>query len=268
MITQWIDRRVLAVVSLLFVASGVEASWQSDLSPGPRSETPRWTYSGDQGPEHWGQLAPEYAGCATGSQQSPVNIVSPASISMPCDPLRFRYRSSSLFIANDGAGLRVGYDRGSYLVAEGLSYELVEMRFHVPGEHRIDGGVPDAELQLVHASERGDIAIVAVPIVAGTRHNQMLRRVLDNAPELPGEQYYGRNVGFNPVFLLPGRKDYFAYEGSLTVPPCREGVHWYVFRNPLEVKPDDIRRLARLVGNNARPVQALRGRQVRQLCGT
>jgi carbonic anhydrase len=227
---------------------------------------PRWTYSGERGPERWAELDPDYAACARGDSQSPVALADAMAIAAPCEPLRFRYRSSPLYVTHDGRAVRLGYDRGSFLEHDGLSWELVELRFHVPSEHVIDGHRADAELQLIHANNRGDIAVVAVPVEAGRRVNQILRRVLEHAPSVPGESFYGRNVGVNPLFLLPGRKDYFAYRGSLTRPPCTEGVRWFVMRTPLEVAAADLQRLAALVGPNTRPLQRLGDRPVAKAC--
>jgi len=242
------------------------AAWQSPLSDPAGDAGGLWGYGGKRGPAHWASLAPEYSACGNGHLQSPIALDSAAAMFAACEPLRFRYRSSSLYIKNEGVGLRLGYDRGSYLVIEGLSYELVEMRFHVPGEHVIDGHVGDAEIQLIHGNNRGDLAIVAVPLKAGPRINQTLRRILEHAPDQPGEQFFGRNIGINALFMLPGRKDYFAYRGSLTRPPCTEGVRWFVLREPLEVDPLEIRRLAELIGANARPLQPVLGRPVSKAC--
>jgi carbonic anhydrase len=258
----------LAVLGVVLAAGPyrVQAAWQSPLSDPEGNAGDLWGYTGDRGPAHWGELSPEYSACNSGDQQSPVPLDTAAAVFTPCEPLRFRYRSSSLYVKNEGVGIRLGYDRGSYLVIEGLSYELVELRFHVPGEHAIDGRVPAAELHLIHGNNRGDIAVVAVPVQAGRRVNQTLRRILEYAPQHPGEQFFGRNVGINALFLLPGRKDYFAYRGSLTRPPCTEGVRWYVLRDPVEVDVTEVRRLAQLVGANARPLQPLRGRPTMKSC--
>lgn len=243
----------------------VQAGWQSPLTDPEGQTGPIWRYSGPEGPSHWAELSPAYEACGN-NLQSPVALSSTRALTAPCEPLRFRYRSSSLYIKNEGVALRMGYDRGSYLVIEGLSYELVELRFHVPGEHAIDGRIADAELQLIHGNNRGDIAIVAVPLLDGRRVNQTLRRMLEHAPMQPGDQFFGRNIGINALFLLPGRKDYFAYQGSLTRPPCTEGVRWFVLREPLEIDSLEIRRLGQLIGDNARPLQPLRGRPIRQAC--
>lgn len=254
--------RPRAIALALLLGTGPAAAWQSGPSAPDRAAMPQWTYGAEKGPSRWAELDADYGACGRGDAQSPVALSESVATAVPCKPLRFRYRSSPLYLTNDGRSLRLGYDRGSHLVIDGLSYELVELRFHVPSEHVVEGVVADAELQLIHANNRGDIAIVAVPIHAGRRVNQILRRVLDHAPASAGESYYGRNIGVNAVFLLPGRKDYYAYRGSLTRPPCTEGVHWYVMRTPLEVATADVQRLASLLGPNARPVQALGGRDV------
>lgn len=225
-----------------------------------------WGYGPDNGPDRWGQLSPQFAACSTGGSQSPVALQQADAVAAPCVPLRFRYRSSPLYATNDGKALRLGYDRSSFLVVDGLSYELVELRFHVPAEHSIDGGVADGELQLIHANNRGDIAVVSVPLEAGRRPNRILKRILEHAPTAPGERYHGRNVGVNPLFLLPTRRHYYTYVGSLTRPPCTEGVRWYVMDTPLEVDAADLRALGQIVGANARPVQPLNGRAITKVC--
>lgn len=256
----WQYRRRLALAPLalgLLLPGADVAAWQN-IAP----TVTDWSYQGERGPEHWARLGAVNAACGSGQRQSPVALESRAAASLACQPLKFRYRSSALFVKNDGHALRLGYDRGSYLSIDGLSYELTEVRFHVPGEHALDGRVADAEVQLVHGNNRGDMAIVAVPVVAGLRNNQTLSRILEHAPTTAGESVYRRNVGINTMFLLPGRKDYFTYEGSLTRPPCTEGVRWFVLGSPLEVDPGEIQRLARLTSTNARPLQPLAGRPV------
>lgn len=246
----------------LAIFSPLAVAWQQALPEATGNQPAPWSYGVDDGPDHWGGLMPAYALCTHGERQSPVAIDSDRVIYSACEPLRFRYRSSTLLVRNDGPVLRLGYDRGSYLVVAGLSYELVEVRFHVPGEHALDGRIAAAEVQLVHGNNRGDIAVVAVPVQRGRRSNQTLSRILEHAPAQAGAQFYGRNIGINPLFLLPARKDYFTYEGSLTHPPCTEGVHWYVMATPVEVLPEELDRLAGLIGGNARPLQALGSRVI------
>ena len=256
----------LSGAAFLLLAANVDA-WQARVS-GMSASVPDWSYSGERGPSHWSDLDSAYARCASGQLQSPISIETAATLFQPCTPLRFRYRSSSLRLVNDGNALRLGYDRGSYLLIDGLSYELVELRFHVPGEHAIDGRILDGEIELIHGNNRGDIVIVSVPIEAGSRANQTLRRILENAPLTAGKNAYARNIGVNAVFLLPTRRSYFRYEGSMTRPPCEEGVRRFVLDTPLEIAASDLARLAQVVGFNARPLQQIGSRQVVRRCTT
>lgn len=268
MSVHWRWRQVAAALSI----SVALTAWPSQPTQA-RSSTaseagPAWSYRGEQGPGRWGELSSTYASCGNGRMQSPVALETSSSRFQPCVPLRFRYRSSSLRLVNDGNALRLGYDRGSFLVVDGLSYELVELRFHVPGEHALDGRIPDGEIELIHGNNRGDLAIVSVPIEAGKRVNQILRRILDNAPLRAGEQAYGRNIGVNATFLLPSRRSYFRYQGSESRPPCRERVHRFVLDTPVEIAGADLARLAQIVGPNARPLQPLEGRVVDRMCAS
>ncbi len=240
-------------------------AWQAQLSE-MKASAPDWSYADERGPSHWSEVNPSYERCHAGRLQSPVPIERAAALFQPCTPLRFRYRSTALHVVNDGNALRLGYDRGSHLVIDGLSYELVELRFHVPGEHAIDGRIADAEIEFIHGNNRGDIAIVSVLIEAGNRVNQTLRRILEHAPVAAGKHAYGRNIGVNAVFLLPARRSYFRYQGSMTRPPCEEGVHRYVLDTPIEIAASDLARLAQIIGTNARPLQPLGQRRVEALC--
>jgi carbonic anhydrase len=251
----------LCVVLICLPTSLSAWSWQSPLF-GPAESEQRdvpWSYQGDTGPKHWGALDKEFSACG-GEQQSPVDLRGGRSLAY--SPLTFRYRSNPLSILNDGRSVRVEYLPGSHLIAGGREYELTGFHFHLPGEHRINGAAADMEIQLVHRDRRGRIAVVAVPIRAGRRMNSTLSRIWDHMPPVGGQRYYGRQVGINPMFLLPARHDYYTYVGSLTEPPCTEGVEWFVLKEPLEVDYSYIHRLAQVVGSNARPVQPLNGRAV------
>lgn len=219
-----------------------------------------WSYSGERGPEQWGSLAPDYAQCATGRFQSPVDIRSVERI--PYIPLVFRYRSQALDLVNDGYGIRLLSEPGSELRLRGETYPLTEVHFHVPGEHRINGVGTAAEIHLIHRDSRGRPVIVAIRVQAGRRVNSILARIVENLPMRPGERVQLRQVGVNPLFLLPSERDYFTYSGSLGSPPCSEPVLWFVLAHPLEIDVDLIRTLARATGSNARPVQPLNGRPV------
>ena len=181
---------------------------------------------------------------------------------MAYDPLSFHYRSAALDLVFDGRVVRGHYAAGSYLLTGGHRYELQAFELHVPSEHRIKGRQADMEMQFQHQDAQGHTLNVAVLIRAGRRHNSIMRRIWDHLPEQAGQQIYDRQAGINLVFLLPARRDYFLYSGSLTAPPCTEGVDWVVLKEPLEVDAGYIRRMREIVGQNARPVQATGGRPV------
>ena len=259
--------RAFAAGALLALCSASTADqawpWQwSSAEPVPEeragSEVP-WSYQGETGPSHWAELSTKFAECK-GERQSPVDLRGGRRLLY--SPLTFAYRSSPLTVVNDGRSMRVAYPPGSFLIAGGRQYELTGFHFHMPGEHRINGMVGDMEIQFEHRDHEGRMAVLAVPVVAGRRMNSILSRIWDHLPPEGGESFYGRQVGINPVFLLPGERDYYTYVGSLTEPPCTEGVEWFVLTTPVEVDASYIQRMARLVRSNARPVQPLNGRAV------
>ncbi|RNE92826.1 carbonic anhydrase [Marichromatium sp. AB32] len=221
---------------------------------------PPWDYVGDAGPEHWGELDPSFATCAEGRSQSPIDIRGARRIVYT--PLLFRYRSHLLELVNTGRGIRLLTPPGSALVIRGSAYDLSYVDFHVPGEHRIEGERYDAELQLVHHDRQGGHAVVAVGLRAAERDNRIFERILDHLPARPGERTRHRQIGVNPLFLLPLDRGYFRYHGSLTQPPCRESALWLVFGEPLEVGVRQLQRLRAVIGENARPVQPRNGREV------
>lgn len=225
-----------------------------------QSGLPQWSYSGASGPEHWGSLSPAFETCGSGQSQSPIDIRGAQSV--PYEPLMFRYRSQPLEAFNDGRGVHVLSPPGSELRVRGESYRLIEVHFHVPGEHQINGRAAEAEIHFVHRDAQGGWLIVAVPVRAGRRVNSTLLRIVERLPALPGERVVYQQVGINPVFLLPTKRDYFSYSGSLETPPCTEPVLWFVLAHPLELDGDQIRGIARVTGVNARPVQPLNGRRV------
>jgi carbonic anhydrase len=163
---------------------------------------------------------------------------------------------------NDGHTIRVNYEPGSFLRIGSQRYELQGFHFHTPGEHTFNGIPPDMEIHLVHRDRFGNYAIVAIPVVAGRRHNVILARIWRQLPEHPGDEYADYRSGIKPVFLLPTNRDYVSYRGSLTTPPCTEGVRWFVFRNPVEVPAEYVARFRRVMGRNTRPTQPLNGRRL------
>jgi len=165
-------------------------------------------------------------------------------------------------MVNTGQTIHVNYERGSFLRVGSQRYELLGFHFHTPGEHTFNGVRPDMEIHLMHRDGYGNYAVVAIPVIAGRRHNVTLARIWQQLPEYPGEEYTDYRTGIKPVFLLPSNRDYFAYQGSLTTPPCTEGVQWFVLREPLEVPAQYVARFQQIMGSNIRPIQPLNGRRL------
>lgn len=220
---------------------------------------PDWSYHGAQGPASWDELKAQYRLCAEGRAQSPIDLR--PRVPAPDGRLSFHYRSSPLSLANNGRFIWGEDLAGSYLVVNERRYELTEYRFHTPSEHRIEGRGADMEIQLLHRSRSGQLAIVVVLVQAGRRPNSILYRIADHLPP-PGEVYYGSQLGINPLFLMPSKRAYLSYRGSLTTPPCTEGVDWLILREPVEIDALLVQRFHRAMGSNVRPIQPTNARPV------
>ena len=223
------------------------------LAEGP----PHWTYEGKEGPEFWGSLSQDYALCSTGKQQSPVDI--PASaVTNPAD-LTFRYQPSKLNILNNGHTIQAAYDAGSSLVVDGVTYNLAQFHFHLPSEHTLTAKPYDMELHLVHQNAQGGLAVVGIMLKSGAE-NKALAPVFANAPKQETAVSTIANAMVNAADFLPATRTYWRYNGSLTTPPCSEGVKWHVLTTPVEVSPAQIAAYKSLFTDDHRPVQPLNAR--------
>lgn len=251
---------LIALISLLAAFCGLPASARDIGRQQAATPGGGWSYQGETGPEHWDRLSVDFDACRSGRQQSPVDISNRWPGHLP--PLSFQYRSSYLSMLNDGHTIRVLYEPGSFLRIAGQRYELLEFHFHTPSEHTFQGVPADMEIHLVHRDGYGHYAIVAIPVVAGRRHNVVMARIGQNLPPYPGEEYADYRTGIKPIFLLPTNREYVSYPGSLTEPPCTEGVQWLVFLHPVEVSAEYVGRIRQIMGNNARPIQPLNDRRL------
>ncbi len=250
-----IGRLAVAAAGLaVIVGTAHGQSWGHDESHGA------WSYLGDLGEAHWGELDPAYERCSNGTMQSPIDIRDAER--MVYAPLAFHYRSQPFEAVNDGHGVRIIAPPGGTLSVQGRAFDLREFHFHVPGEHAWNGATAAGELHFVHTDPDGALAILAVPMRAGLRSNSILKRIVERLPASPGERVLNEHLGINPVFLLPPERSYFRYVGSLEIPPCTEPVLWFVLADPLEIDPDDLRTIARISGPNARSIQPANGREV------
>ena len=211
-----------------------------------------WGYSGPTGPEYWGGLSADYALCAEGLQQSPVDITGYQT--GVGQALEFSYRGSPTAVRNDGTFIHLDFQQAGTLSAGSGEYHLATAHFHSPSEHWIDSGSFAAELHLVHQDSAGNLAVVGVLFALGEPDPSM-EEVLGIAPAPRGT---ATAPTLDPTGFLPGGWDYFRYDGSKTTPPCDEPVDWYVLRQPRTISLDQVNRLCALGRSpNNRPVQAL-----------
>ncbi|RCU44645.1 carbonic anhydrase family protein [Corallincola holothuriorum] len=219
-----------------------------------------WGYSGSTGPENWAQLSGDYAACG-GVNQSPVNLT--GFLEAELAPINFQYQKGAYEILNNGHTVQVNYKPGSFMEIEGQRFELKQFHFHAPSENHINGESYPLEAHLVHADKAGHLAVVAVMFTEGS-DNEGIVKAWQQLPETKGQ----KNTLTHPISvneLLPKERAYYRFNGSLTTPPCSEGVRWYVIKQPMQASMPQIKAFADALGHpNNRPVQPLNARQVLQ----
>jgi carbonic anhydrase len=219
-----------------------------------------WDYEGAGGPESWSKLRPEYNKCATGTRQSPIDIR--GGIAVDLEPIRFDYRPSSFSVIDDGHTVRVNVEPGNSITITGRRYELVQFHFHRPSEERINGRQYDMVVHLVHKDVDGRLAVVAVLLDRGSAQ-AIVQSVWNNLPLEKGDEVHaGTRIDLSQ--LLPEDKRYYTYMGSMTTPPCSEGVLWMVMKQPVPISVEQVSIFSRLYPMNARPIQQADGRLIKE----
>jgi carbonic anhydrase len=219
-----------------------------------------WSYAGAGGPDSWGRLKPEFARCASGTRQSPIDIRD--GIKVALDPVQFDYKPSAFRVIDNGHTVQVNVAPGNAIEVMGRRYELVQFHFHRPSEERIAGRQFDMVAHLVHKDAEGRLAVVAVLLDKGGAQ-PVVQQVWNNLPLEKGEELAARlPIDLNQ--LLPEQRAYFTYMGSLTTPPCSEGVLWMVMKQPVQVSDYQVAVFSRLYPMNARPVQGAFDRVIKE----
>jgi carbonic anhydrase len=234
-----------------------------------------WEYEGATGAEHWSEQDQDYAVCNAGKEQSPIDIQHAVRVGLPA--LRFEYKSGPLrYLVNNGHTIRVNYHdapgSGNFFLVGGKRYQLTQFHFHRPSEERVDGKAYDMVVHLMHTASDGKVAGVAVFLTSG-KANATIQRIWEHMPKTEGkvatdfshEELAIAGVEIDPAGLLPRQSGhYYTYMGSVTAPPCTEHVEWFILKTPVEVAPQQINTFAELYPNDARPVQPLNGRIVKE----
>jgi carbonic anhydrase len=253
--------RVPAPVRAAHRSTAATVSHAAGAEHGANAAHPtHWDYSGSGGPEAWGQLQPEFAKCSTGTRQSPIDIRD--GIKVGLEAVQFNYQPGSFRVIDNGHTVQVNLGAGNSIEVMGRRYELVQFHFHRPSEERVDGRQFDMVVHLVHKDIDGRLAVVAVLLERGAAQ-PIIQNVWNNLPLEKGDEIAARGT-LNPVDLLPAERNYFTYMGSLTTPPCSEGVLWMVMKQPVQVSAEQIGIFSRLYPMNARPIQSAAGRLIKE----
>ncbi|MGA2809736.1 MAG: carbonic anhydrase family protein [Terracidiphilus sp.] len=224
-------------------------------------QTAYWDYEGKTGPLGWGKLDPAYKTCSQGREQSPIDIRG-AHLNEALTPIEFHYIAGTVKLVNNGHTVEVQVKPGSYILAGGVRYDLVQFHFHHPSEEAVKGKLSDMVIHLVHKSADGKLAVVAVRLNQDPGFpNAQLATLWEQLPLKSGDTTTTTEM-VNPGGLLPADRGYWTYMGSLTVPPCTEGVRWFVFEQELSISRDQLRRFAALFRMNSRPLQDPHGRRI------
>jgi carbonic anhydrase len=219
---------------------------------------PEWEYGGAANPTHWGELSDDFALCETGHSQSPINLVGDHQGEV--ESLIFHYQPTPLKVVNNGRTILVPYEPGSSLQMGDERYELLQFHFHTPSEHTINGDAAAMELHLVHRNAAGQLAVLGVMLQPG-ESQAVIEQLWQHLPAGKGTSE-DHDIWINAADLLPKNHAYFSYSGSLTTPPCSEGVSWNVLKNPTPVSLAQIASFEQFYQVNARPLQAIEHREV------
>ena len=225
-------------------------------------QAPHWEYEGTHGPANWGTLDKAYANCVSGKQQSPIDIQHVQAAPLP--PITFSYQRSPLKLIDNGHTIQITYAPGSFITWGDQKYELQQFHFHHPAEEKVFGKSYPLVAHLVHKNAAGKLAVVAVLFTEADALNPTVERLWHVLPTEKGQEAAPEGVSVNAGDLLPAERGYFTFSGSLTTPPCTEGVTWFVLKTPVQLSKEEIATFAQRYPHNARPVQPRNGRAIQE----
>ncbi|WP_319557397.1 carbonic anhydrase family protein [Thiomicrorhabdus sp.] len=230
------------------------------VKPIPSAED-RWSYSGSAAPQNWGKLSEDFRLCSQGKNQSPIDLNSDLAIgSQNLPSLNVHYPPVPMRLDKDSRSLTLSLEPGALMSLGSQNFQLQAISLHTPSEHSLEGQFFPAEMQFWHRSASGELLAAAVFMDIGV-YNANLDALLSATAKNDLQMMKNLPAGLvKPLEWLPGITEYYRYNGSMTTPPCSEGVNWVVFKQPIQASVEQIARLQVLIGENARPIQALHSR--------
>ncbi len=218
-----------------------------------------WGYDKEHGPAKWAGMDPAFSTCDTGRLQSPIDITGAVKEKLP--EIEFNYHPAPLKVIDNGHSIQVNYTEGSFITVSGQTYPLIQFHFHRPSENMYNGKQYPMEVHLVHRRADGHLAVVGVWLAAG-KPNPVLEAAWPNLPKEKGKEVTVPGVTIDASQLLPAQRTYYSFVGSLTTPPCSEGVHWFVMKEATSVSQAEIAQFSKLYPDDARPTQPLNNRPI------
>lgn len=259
---------LVVFLSFLLGACSVKINESSETKNNSKesehSDTVQWSYKGETGPHHWGELDATNKSCADGREQSPINLEFSQLIADEKNirNIQIQYEPTPFTIINNGHTVQANAAKDSnHIVIEGNKYQLAQFHFHTPSEHQFNGVNFDMELHFVHKNAKGEIVVLGVMIKEG-KENEPLASIWDILPKekTSEDQLLKGRVDLDAI--LPQTQTSFHYNGSLTTPPCTEEVKWIIFKQPIEMSKEQIKAFQQIFPDNHRPVQPLNERTV------
>ena len=227
----------------------------------PPPPPPHWSYTGATGVEKWGSLSKEFATCSVGQRQSPIDIRRTVLADLPA--IEFAYQPIPLSIVDNGHSIKVDAPDAGTITVDGESYALLQFHFHRPSEEKINGKAYAMVAHLVHQSKAGKLAVVAVLFEAG-KEQKLIRTLWNNLPLEEDKPVVRPELKIDPTALLPSKRNYYTFMGSLTTPPCTEDVLWLVLKTPVQVSKEQLASFGTIYKNNVRPVQPVNNRVIKE----
>jgi len=228
--------------------------------PPPVARGTHWSYEGDSGPANWSKINVDWGKCGSGNRQSPIDIRDGMKVEL--EQISFDYHPSSFNVVDNGHTVQVGVGSGNYITVQNRMFELQQFHFHRPSEDRINGKTYEMVVHLVHRDAEGKLAILALMLERGTPQ-ATIQTVWNNLP-LEKFDTMSPSILLDPMEMVPARRDYYTYMGSMTEPPCSENVLWLVMKQPVQASAAQMALFSRLYPLNARPIQATNGRIIKE----
>lgn len=258
---------LIALLGLTACGGSSTTSTTETTDTAHSTTTAHWSYEGTTGPTHWGSIAGNET-CGTGQSQSPINITGATATDLT--NIAFSYHSPAVTVIDNGHTVQANNEAtdASKITVDGVDYNVLQFHFHSPSEHEVGGVLADAEFHIVHKAADGTLAVVGLLLKGGATENAAYKTVLEQFATTTGhenvEQTPGTAIDLNTLLPDAADRTTYRYTGSLTTPPCTEGVKWFVMTKFIDVSDAQITALKAHHDANNRPVNPLNSRTLEQ----